>query len=446
MSNLTTQTRAHGPNRISALLLNSRRISGILSRFFMGQGALQGINILSGLYLVRTLSVEAYAQFGLASGFQQLAGLLMDLGFASTIIPLVGDQGEDRALVGRYVRAAKYLRDRAFWVLAPVSIAVFLMIMHRHHWGWATQVVLTISVLLSIYSSGKVSYYSAPLILHGRLKEFYLPQTVVGIARLLVLLILRALGALNGWVATVMAALNIAINGKVLEKVTRQHIDWPKQDDPQANRDVLRYILPAIPAMIFAAFQLQSSVFLISIFGQTSNIAQVAALGRLSQIFGILTVFNAIIVEPSMAKLQQTKVVPRYILLLTLAMAACAPVVVFGFVTPGIVLWLLGSKYEALHNVVGWAMLAGALNYISTLIWIMNRARKWVFWRGTFLEIGLTLAVQILFIVFHGVKTTPDAVFFSLVSVLGPLVTHLYVTFFGLSQVRRFNFNVSSAR
>src|ERR1700677_757948 len=66
------------------------RILHIMTGFVFGQGMSQGIAILAGLYLVRKLSVEAYAQFGLATGFQTVFSVLMDLGFASTIVPLVG--------------------------------------------------------------------------------------------------------------------------------------------------------------------------------------------------------------------------------------------------------------------------------------------------------------------------------------------------------------------
>jgi hypothetical protein len=89
----------------------------------------------------------------------------MDMGYASTIIPLVGERVNDRALVGSYPRAAKHLRDNAFWILSPFVGIAFLATMHKHHWGWTTQTVLLLSVLLSLYSSGPVSYYSAPLLL-----------------------------------------------------------------------------------------------------------------------------------------------------------------------------------------------------------------------------------------------------------------------------------------
>ncbi len=421
-------------NRRESHKARSRRILELLLRFFLGQGALQAIGVLSGLYLVRVLSVEAYAQFGLATSFQQLTALLMDLGFASTIVPLVGSRRDDRALVGRYIRSAKHLRDRVFFLLSPIAVVLFLFIMHRHHWSGTAQTVLIISVLVSLYATGKVSYFSTPLILQGKMKELYAPQAFLGLLRLLLLGGLRGLGLLNGWVAVMTGTLNTVLNGRVLEAQGRKHLDWPEQDDPATNREVVRYILPAVPAMIFAAFQLQSSVFLISIFGKTSGIAQVSALGRLNQIFSILMIFNAVIVEPFMARLEPGKVLSRYMLLLGLALGACTPFILVAFLAPDAVLWLLGSKYEGLRNVVGWAMLAGALNYLQVLLWTMNRARKWVFWRGTILEIGLTLVIEISFIVFHGVRTTPDAVYFSLVATLGPLATHIYVTVFGLSQ------------
>jgi O-antigen/teichoic acid export membrane protein len=422
--------------RTSGLWWRGRRILNTVVVFFVGQGALQGINILIGLYLVRVLSVESYAQFGLTQGFQQTVGLLMDLGFASTIIPLVGNRGDDRGLVGSYVRAAKHLRDRAFWILAPVATVIFVAIMRHHHWNWYIQAILIGSVLVSIYSSGKVSYYSAPLFLYGKLKQYYLPQTVVSAVRLLIVLAMRVVGALNGWTAAITSALSITLNGESLQRECRNHIEWPESDDPVKNKEVLRYVLPAVPAMAFAAFQMQSSVFLISIFGQTSGIAQVSALGRLGQLFGILSVFNAVVVEPSMARLAREKVAGRFALLILIGVLVCAPVVILAFVSPGPVLWVLGSKYRELTRVVGWAMLTGSLNYLSMLIWIMNRSRKWIFWSGTALEIALTLLMQAVFLIEHGVRTTSDAVFFGLVTAIGPLITHIYVMFFGLFRSR----------
>jgi len=413
------------------------RIISVLTGFLFGQGTLQGVNVLAALFLVRALSVEHYAQFSLAFGFQTAVSLLMDLGYTSTIVPLVGDRLNDRACVGRYLRAAKQLRDSAFWILSPFGAIVFLSIMHKHHWSWTTQTVLLLSVLLSLYSSGPVSYYSAPLFLYGRLREFYVPQSLTGIARLAIYIILRIVGGLNACTAAGLSALNVLFNAIFLRKRARLYVEWPENNEPAVNREVLNYILPAIPTFIFAAFQSQIALFLINAFGQTVNVAEVAALGRLGQLFMVLTTFNLIIIEPRIARLKREKLIRTYLQLILLACSFCLSIVILAFAFPAPLLWLIGPKYSGLGNIVGWVVLTGCLNYVANLIWIMNRSRKWIFWRGTILEIVSMLLVDVCFVIFLGVRDTRHAIFFTLASSISAVCTHTYIGVYGFLKGER---------
>lgn len=421
----------------SKLLVRGRQGLGIVASFFLGQGALQGLQILIGLFLVRKLSVEAYAQFGLAYGFQITMGTLMDLGFTSTIIPLVGEHRDNRQLVGRYVHAAKHLRDRTFWILAPFAAIAFLAIMHKHHWSWSLQVILVLSVLLTLYSSGRISYFSAPLLLFRRLREFYLPQTVTALGRLVAYVACSLAGVLNAWIAAGLYALNLAMNGVFLEKKAHQYMEWPKEDDPSTNREVLRYILPATPAIIFAAFQSQISLFLISIFGHTTNIAEVAALGRIGQLFAVLMTFNVVVVEPYIARLSQERLLSTYLGMIAMTAVLSIPVVLFAFAFPAPLLRLLGENYKNLGYLVGWMVLAACINHLGGLMWIMNRSRRWLFWSGTILEIVLLLTVQATFIALVGIHTTQQAVLFTLASSFCYIVAHGYVGICGFLQGHR---------
>lgn len=408
-----------------------RRIVQILTSFFLGQGAAQGISLLAGLFLVHTLSVEAYAQFGLATGFQSLFSVLMDFGFASTIIPMVGEQRDDLALIGRYVRSAKHMRDLAFWTIAPVTVVAFLFIMHKQHWSLTIQLLLLGSVLLALYSGGKVSYYSAPLFIFGRLREYYGPQIVLGAGRLLAYVGLEFVGGLNAWTAAALSALNITVNGSWLGKKSRPYLKWPEKEDPATDRELIHYILPAAPAMIFAAFQSQITLFLVSIFGRSVDIAQVAALGRIGQLFSVLMTFNMIVVEPYIARLSRERLLSTYLKFLLLASAASTPVVLVAFSWPRAYLWLLGSKYEILGGLLGWVVFASCLNYIAGLMWIMNRARKWIFWSGSALEVCLLLVLQTAYIICIGVKTTRQAIFLTFAMSFCYLIAHGYVSVYG---------------
>lgn len=408
-----------------------QRILKVVASFFAGQGALQAANVLVALFLVRMLSIEAYAEFGLAFAFQAVAGNLMDMGFASTIIPLVGDQIDDRVLVGRYVRAANHLRNKAFLFLAPFVVAAFFAIAHRHHWGWSLQILLVVAVLLALYSSGTLSCYSPPFFVYRRLREFYVPQTVSAFLRLAGYAVLRVLGGLNAWTAALLSALNITFNGRVLRKKTREWIDLSHEDTRAAEREIIHYLLPAMPAFIFAAFQSQIALFLISIFGQTVSMAQVAALSRIAQLFMVLQTFNMVVIEPYIARLQRERLAPVYVRLILIATACCVPVVLVAFHWPGAVLWILGSKYEDLRDVVGWLVLASCINYVAGFAWVMNRARKWVFWSGSILEIVLLLIVQAAFIALVGVHTTRDAVMFAFASSFCYVAAHGYAAVYG---------------
>jgi hypothetical protein len=380
------------------------------------------------------LSIEAYAQYGLAFGFQSTVSTLMDLGFASTIVPLVGERLQDGRLVGRYVRAARHLRDRAFWMLSPAVAIAFLFITSRHHWSVGIQALLLVSVLLSLYSGGKVSYFSAPLFLYRRLREYYLPQTLSGCARLAAYVVLGAAGWLNASVASMLSALSVTMNGWLLGRESRRYLEWPSRNDKAVEREVVQYILPAIPAIILGAFHGQIALFLISIFGSTSSIAQVAALARMGQLFAVLMTFNIVIVEPYVARLPAKRLLSTYMKFLAGATLGAACLVSFSFLYPGVFLWLLGPNYQNLRDTIGWVVLTACINYIAGLLWIMNRSRKWVFWRGTVLEIALVLIIQIGFLVTVGVRTTCSAVFFNFASSFCYLFTHGYVALYGYSR------------
>ena len=422
-----------------ALTAKGKKIFHIIVSFLFGQGAVQGIGLLTGIFLVRRLSVEAYAQFGVATGFQSLFSVLMDLGFASTIIPMVGDRIEDRALIGRYVRAARHLRDRTFWILAPVTALTFLATIHKRHWSVGLQLALLASILLTLYSSGMMSFFSTPLFLKRRLNAYYIPQAVTGGVRLVLYGILSFTGALTAWTAAGLGALSVTANALVIRRQGSKYLDWPVRDDPNTDRELFRYILPATPAIVFSAFQGQISLFLISFFGSTLNIAEVSALGRIGQLFTVLMYFNTIIVEPYMARLQRRSLARHYVALLLTAVVAFVPVVAAAFRWPSIFIWIIGPRFTGLRDVMGWYILSSCINFLSSLLWIMNRARKWVFWSGSVLEIVLLLSMQVAFLALVGVRTTAEAVALGVFSSIGYLITHAYIATLGFMKGARSN-------
>lgn len=149
----------------------------------MGQGAVQILTVVFGLLIVRLLSVDSFAQFSLALGFQTTLGSLMDLGYAGTIVPLVGERFADPEVVGAYVSAAKHHRDRIFLLPTFPTAGCLWLMGRKHHWTFHTQFFLLFSILIQLYFSCRTSYYSALLMLRRDLRRLYRPQVLSAVLR-----------------------------------------------------------------------------------------------------------------------------------------------------------------------------------------------------------------------------------------------------------------------
>ncbi len=88
-------------------------------RCLSGQSILQALNFITGFLLVRWLSIESYAQFGVVFGFQSTLAMLIDLGFGGCIVSLVGNRGDRPEIIGGYISAAHWFRTRLFAFIVP---------------------------------------------------------------------------------------------------------------------------------------------------------------------------------------------------------------------------------------------------------------------------------------------------------------------------------------
>jgi len=76
------------------------------------------------------------------------------------------------------------------------------------------------------------------------------------------------------------------------------------------------------------------------------------------------------------------------------------------------------------------------MSTVANVVWVMNRARRWMFWRGSLLEIACLFVFQATYVVIFGVRTTTTAALFMLAGGAAHLVTHVYVMIYGLSHHR----------
>jgi hypothetical protein len=420
----------------------ARRRARILLTFLAGQGSVQALNLTVGFVVLHWLDVTSYARYGLTYGFQSTTNLLIDLGFSATIVALVGHRVEDRTVIGNYVRAGRHLRLRMLAVIMPIAGVIFVFMTRRLQWPAASQIGLLLSIFVSIYFSGLQAYYGAALVVTSRLASYYQVQVWAAALRLAGCVALHVAGHLDALSAVWVNSAGVVGAGLAYKVICRQLLEEPLRVSLPIVRQMIRYVTPNIPGAIFYALQGQLSLFLIAILGRTTGVAQVSALARLGQIFLLLYYFNAIVIEPWFARSAEQDVVPRYFAALAAAVFFSVIFVTVSIIWPRSLLWILGKNYANLKTELAWTIVSSCTGYLMTLTWTVISGRRLIYWRSTFLNIGLIVTAQIAFIVFVGVPTTLRAVQFGFVSALAGLIAQCINLTYGLKRGPRVHLSV----
>jgi len=380
--------------RVGARRGGMGRHLGTLLRFSTGQVALQGITAFTGLCLVRWLAVSDYAVFGLCLTLQAALGLIVDMGVTSAIMALTGNQYQDGVVLGRYIQAGLHLRSRLLIIGAAVGAGAVYVIGQRQHWPMPTEALILAVIISGVLAQFWISIYGVPLILNQRLGGYYGILAGAAALRWTCVAALRLAGVLTAGPALVTGVAASLCAALTLRHWSRAHWEPASRVDPQAKRKIIKYIAPRVPLAVFQSLQGQVALFAVSYFGSPKPMAETGALGRLGQLFALLTAFNGIVLGPRFARIGEAKLLPLYLKTVGIASGVAALVGAAVFHWPGPLLWLIGPKYANLEGPLRYVVAAACVGYISTLLWVIHSNRQWIFWWSAWLEIGLILAVQ----------------------------------------------------
>jgi O-antigen/teichoic acid export membrane protein len=365
----------------------ARLVGGLLS----AQTVAQLLMLVSGFLLLRWLSVESYAQYTIAFGFIATIGALIDLGFAGAVMPLVGDRARDAAVFGGYLRAALHLRTRLAAVVLPLGAVAFFVLTVDRGWGLSVQVGLFATVALALLARAMVDIFSLPLLMNEDYRSYYGPQVSTALLRLATHGLLQVSRALTSVSASLVNALASLVNGALYRRSAGVRSELPATVDAERVGEIRRLVAPALPGLIFFAFQGQITILLAAIFGRTQSLAEVGALSRLGAVFVILGAVNQVLIAPRFPQVPRERLVRRSAQVVAAAIAVGALMTTVAFVVPQPLLYLLGPAYDGLRLEVGWYVVGASLAFLAGAMYAMNLARRFIWWWST--AVGLTLIV-----------------------------------------------------
>ena len=414
------------------------RWRGLLIDFFIGQGASQVLQLVSGFAIIHWLSKDQYATFALLLAIRGTSAILMDLGFSGGLSALIGDRCHQPIVVGRYIAAARYYRNRLLTLGGIILLGVLLFASYRYDWGIGLGVLFWCVLLVSIFYDAVASFYTPIFYLQQRIRELYLVHISTSCVRLLLLCLAYLMNALSAPVAIAIGGIQSILSAIIYQRKTTGDVVLPEAGESIEceKKEALQLTLPKIPGAIFYAFQGQVTIFIVSIVGQYSQIADMGALSRIGMLFMMPSALISVLIAPWFAKLAPNRLALGYSVSGLLFSMFAVSLIVANGLFPQVFLFILGPEYGDLKDEVFLFSIFASLNVLSGLVYALNSSRKWVYyWTGpaTILAYMLTL---IFFVISVDLTSIDNIIIMSIITTALTLCVNLVVSLVGFRRMR----------
>ena len=395
--------------------------------------------MITGFALIRFMSKDDYATFTLVLAIQGTTAVLVDLGFSNGLVALIGNRCEEPSVVGRYIGAAKYYRNRLISIGSVCLALVFMIASHRYEWGFTLGGVFWALVVASLWFDAQASFYYPILALKQRIKEIYIIDVGVAVLRLILVAGGYLLNLISAPMVLCLGVLQSITVASALRQSTKSDVEMPAVDATLTveRREALDLTLPKIPGAVFYAFQGQVTIFLISIFGQYTQIAELGALGKIGMLFMIPGTFANLLLVPWFAKLSRARVLTAYYGMLVLYGLLGLLLITLTWLWPQLFLFFLGSGYNTLTTEILLFAVSSALGLLSGLGYGLTSSRKWVYYWGGPTAISIYIAMLVLFIVYIDLSSIHNVIMLSILNSVSLILINQAVFWVGYLRQRQ---------
>ncbi len=388
--------------------------AGLLARFLSGEMVIQVISFATGVFLFQHFTKSEAAYYNLANSMLGMMVLLSDNGIGAGIYAIGGKVWQDRRRFGELINTALQLR-RTLTIITMVVIAPFTWWLLVHNGCSPTHAaMITLLVLIGTHYQILGSILGEVPKLHLQAVRFQKLNVWVALIRLGLLGVawLTWLSALTALVANLLGSI---FQTRVLKKWVPPLADPEAMPHGEDRRIMIGLMKRQLPSSIYFCLSGQVSLFLISITGNVSAVADVAALSALSRIFSVVAAVLSTIILPRFSHLQKAGVIwVRYLqilgLFVVMGLGMCAVAAMF----PHQLLFLVGKNYYHLENEVLLMVGGSVLGVVSGSLFALNTVRGWII--SPWLHIPVSISTQALLIFLLPVNTVSGVLWLGLLS------------------------------
>jgi O-antigen/teichoic acid export membrane protein len=220
---------------------------------------------------------------------------------------------------------------------------------------------------------------------------------------------------LDAAVAVLIGGFANAIRWLKIRSWTRDNVDLAAPSDPSMAAEMRRAMWRQWVNEIYYVTQGHISLYLLSIFGSVTNVADFGALGRIGIVFTGPIAAMQNIAMPRFARCQDMARLRRlYIEIFTANGVIAAALVAIAFAAPRPILWLLGAKYSGLDYEFHLYAVSLAIGMLSDTANGLNVVRSWII--PSWILVPTWVATQVLLMAAIGVSSLAQVLWISILT------------------------------
>ncbi|EMI58106.1 lipopolysaccharide biosynthesis protein [Rhodopirellula sallentina] len=361
---------AHPANAVRPRFAKLREWTKLIAITGSAQATVQAIGFICGILVIRWLSVEQYALYTIANTMLATMTMLADGGIASGVMSQGGKVWQDEAKLGTVIATGIHLRRKFGLIAFLVAIPVLNYLLLKN--GASIWQAIAISACLI---PTFVSALTGTLLQIGpklnqdiqSLQKIEVTSNIWRLAMNAVVLFILPFASL----AILMTGLSQVYANWKLRTLSARHASPLEQPDPEVSTKIQELVRRILPTTIYFCLSSQITIWIVSILGNPSSIAQVGALGRISVLLSVLVSILATLMVPRFARMEQNprQVAAKFYQIVVGLFGVLILFNIFAWAFPDALLGLLGDKYAGLQMLLRWSLAAatfGTLNRVTS--------------------------------------------------------------------------------
>ncbi|MEL0653256.1 polysaccharide biosynthesis protein [Algibacter sp. TI.3.09] len=342
------------------------------------QVIVQGLGFVCGILIIRLLPVEEYALYILANTMLGTMTVLADGGISQGVMAEGGKVWKDKDKLGIVLATGLDLRRKFAIGSLIIAIPILLYLLIDNGASLITSILIALSVIPAFYASLSDTLLQIVPKLHQNIKPLQRNQVEVSIVRLLILFLTLFIFPIS--IIAILANGFPRIYGNIkLRKITKEHSNIASEPSPEVRKNILKVVKRIMPGSIYYAISGQLIIWLVSIFGNTTNIAQIGALGRFSMLFALIQTICHFLIIPKFSIFNSTSKNLRlhFFKFQLLLIVLFSLIVMISYFFSDYMLWILGDKYFGLNYELLLVLISSAIVTISGINFNIGASKGW---------------------------------------------------------------------